>query len=542
MRAVAAHVDGRARTVTAHEEEVWDAERVREHDELLVARGALEVHRRRAARPSGRLVALTEILLAPDAPAAGLADVTVVHPEHRGHRLGLAVKIANLEALAGAAPAVRLDRHRQRGGERADDRGQRHDGLRGRRRGDVLAEAPRGHLSEGTEVSGRVERGGNDHTGNDDTGHDHTANDHSGKQDDVETVDVSAIDPADADAFDEWFAVLHETDFERWPGGPGWQRAERLALALDAEGPEEHRCLVARRRRARRRDRRPRDVPAREPACGPRRSPRAGPLPPYRRRHRPRARARRGWPGTPGVPSSAGWTSHRSAWATRTRRVRLPGASGSSGALHMVRRRLTLPLDPAHEAALRAHPKASAAGYVLLDLRRPLARRVHGRSLRARAAHVDRRTRWGTRSSTRSSGTSGACARLEAALAAQNRAKVTTAARHEATGRIVAFTEVVVPLGAPESAWQHDTLVMREHRGHGLGFAMKVANLWAVRESAPGRAGHQHLERRGQRTDDRRQRRDGLRGRVQLGLLAQGDRCAEPQLPARQSRPSPEIA
>ena len=56
---------------------------------------------------------------------------------------------------------------------------------------------------------------------------------------------------------------------------------------------------------------------------------------------------------------------------------------------------------------------------------------------------------------------------------------MTTAARHDATGRLVGYTEVVVPLGAPESSWQHDTLVMREHRGHGLGLAMKVANLWA---------------------------------------------------------------
>ena len=33
--------------------------------------------------------------------------LTVVHPAHRGHRLGLAVKLANLEALARRAPAVR---------------------------------------------------------------------------------------------------------------------------------------------------------------------------------------------------------------------------------------------------------------------------------------------------------------------------------------------------------------------------------------------------------------------------------------------------
>ena len=32
---------------------------------------------------------------------------TLVHPDHRGHRLGLAVKLANVEALAGCRPSVR---------------------------------------------------------------------------------------------------------------------------------------------------------------------------------------------------------------------------------------------------------------------------------------------------------------------------------------------------------------------------------------------------------------------------------------------------
>ncbi len=51
---------------------------------------------------------MTELLVSPHSPAQGWQAVTVVHPSHRGHRLGLAVKIANLEALAARAPAVRL--------------------------------------------------------------------------------------------------------------------------------------------------------------------------------------------------------------------------------------------------------------------------------------------------------------------------------------------------------------------------------------------------------------------------------------------------
>jgi GNAT superfamily N-acetyltransferase len=74
---------------------------------------------------------------------------------------------------------------------------------------------------------------------------------------------------------------------------------------------------------------------------------------------------------------------------------------------------------------------------------------------------------------------------IEAAFAAQNRAKLITVARHDDSGRLAGFTEIAVPLGAPESVWQHDTLVMREHRGHGLGFAMKVANLRALEREFP---------------------------------------------------------
>ena len=58
--------------------------------------------------PSGRLVAFSELELWPDAPAVAWQMATLVHPEHRGHRLGLAVKIANLDFLAGPAPDVRL--------------------------------------------------------------------------------------------------------------------------------------------------------------------------------------------------------------------------------------------------------------------------------------------------------------------------------------------------------------------------------------------------------------------------------------------------
>jgi GNAT superfamily N-acetyltransferase len=93
---------------SARQEEIWDAERLREHDELHVARGTSKLVAVAQHVPSGRLVAMTELLLAPDAPSQAWQLITVVHPEHRGHRLGLAVKMANLEALGARPPAVRF--------------------------------------------------------------------------------------------------------------------------------------------------------------------------------------------------------------------------------------------------------------------------------------------------------------------------------------------------------------------------------------------------------------------------------------------------
>jgi GNAT superfamily N-acetyltransferase len=58
--------------------------------------------------PSGRLVALTELSLSKHSPGQAWQQITVVHPDHRGHRLGLAVKLANLDLLAERAPDVRL--------------------------------------------------------------------------------------------------------------------------------------------------------------------------------------------------------------------------------------------------------------------------------------------------------------------------------------------------------------------------------------------------------------------------------------------------
>jgi GNAT superfamily N-acetyltransferase len=57
---------------------------------------------------------------------------------------------------------------------------------------------------------------------------------------------------------------------------------------------------------------------------------------------------------------------------------------------------------------------------------------------------------------------------------------VESVARHVPTGRLVAFTDIVVRPGQPDVAVQSDTLVLREHRGRALGLAVKIANLRAL--------------------------------------------------------------
>lgn len=90
------------------EEEVWDAERLRENDDVLAARAMRKLCAVAQHIPSGRLVAFSELELERDAPEVAWQMATLVHPEHRGHRLGLGVKIANLDFLAEQAPEVRL--------------------------------------------------------------------------------------------------------------------------------------------------------------------------------------------------------------------------------------------------------------------------------------------------------------------------------------------------------------------------------------------------------------------------------------------------
>ncbi|WP_251149889.1 GNAT family N-acetyltransferase [Cellulosimicrobium sp. Marseille-Q4280] len=63
---------------------------------------------------------------------------------------------------------------------------------------------------------------------------------------------------------------------------------------------------------------------------------------------------------------------------------------------------------------------------------------------------------------------------------------VIAAAEHIPTGTLAGFSMVAYPHDKPEVVFQEDTLVLREHRGHGLGLLVKVAVLDELARSRPG--------------------------------------------------------
>ena len=75
---------------------------------------------------------------------------------------------------------------------------------------------------------------------------------------------------------------------------------------------------------------------------------------------------------------------------------------------------------------------------------------------------------------------------LEATVAARRRRVVATAARHDGTGRLVGYTDIGVNIDRPRVAYQWDTIVRAEHRGHRLGLLMKVANIELLRRTIEG--------------------------------------------------------
>jgi GNAT superfamily N-acetyltransferase len=88
------------------EADQWDADRVRQMSERAVAQGLREYTVAAQEQATGKLVAITQLCLDPLEPAWGFQELTVVTRSHRGHRLGMVMKVAMLELLAEREPQL----------------------------------------------------------------------------------------------------------------------------------------------------------------------------------------------------------------------------------------------------------------------------------------------------------------------------------------------------------------------------------------------------------------------------------------------------
>lgn len=89
------------------EAEKWDKQRVDEREARNAATGRHDLSAG-AVSPDGRLVAVTEVMVNERAPWRGFQSGTLVSREHRGHHLGLGIKVANHRQIRAAYPELRL--------------------------------------------------------------------------------------------------------------------------------------------------------------------------------------------------------------------------------------------------------------------------------------------------------------------------------------------------------------------------------------------------------------------------------------------------
>lgn len=165
--------------------------------------------------------------------------------------------------------------------------------------------------------------------------------------------------------------------------------------------------------------------------------------------------------------------------------TRFAMASGARKALGEVRRTLHLDsLDHDRLAVLQAEAEQAAAGYQLVswsgpspdDLVDGYAALIARMSTDAPMGDLDiEPEKWDAER----------IRRREEVIAAQGRVMLATAARIGADGPLVAFTDIVVTRHDPPNAFQWDTLVVKEHRGHRLGMLVKIANLQRLLAAAP---------------------------------------------------------
>ena len=296
---------------------------------------------------------------------------------------------------------------------------------------------------------------------------------------DVEIIDV---DPRDDAAFARWFAVVEAGERLERPGEPGWLLHEQQRISL---GDDDHRkellaaCVDGQVVGAVRLD-----LPLRD-------NTHLVELvlvvhPDDRRRGIGRALDARVVQRVQELGRSTILTICDEPPGTEGASVgRLAGrALGYAVAQEEIRRDLDLPLDPQRVAELERSCRPHALDYEIRTWWDRYPDEVvedRARLSEAMAADVPkdemdwREEVWDA----------ARVRRMEDVVQAMGRRFVAAGAVHLPTGRLVAYTDMGISAAEPRRAYQWDTLVLREHRGHRLGMLMKLAALQELHARSP---------------------------------------------------------
>lgn len=303
-------------------------------------------------------------------------------------------------------------------------------------------------------------------------------------------MELLEVDPRDGAAFAAWFAVLDAVSQHDRPGEPDWSLQEQRALAVDGlprpdgTAPDELRTHLAAVVGGRTVGAARLELPTRDNQHLA--SVWVGVLPPERRRGIGRLlldeALRRA--GDAGRSVVAAEVDEPPALAGRSPGRRFAESAGFRPALVTVRRDLPLPVPGQRLDRLEEQCRAHGSGYRLVrwrdhvpddlvDGRADLSRRL---STDAPVDDLDLREEYWDAARVR---------RQEDLAAAQGRTVVAAGAVHEATGALVAYSDLALVAERPERVFQWDTVVRADHRGRRLGLAVKLQVLRELAEHFP---------------------------------------------------------
>jgi GNAT superfamily N-acetyltransferase len=298
---------------------------------------------------------------------------------------------------------------------------------------------------------------------------------------DVETttqLQVIPVDPHDEQAFAQWFAVAEASERHDRPDEPGWLLHEQRSMSLDGSRPDADtvRVLLGAHDGDRLVGAARLELPQRDnlhlceldltvhPSARRRGVARALQRELERRARQHGRTTMLSYADEP--PVQEGCSGNRAA----------AQALGYAVVQQEVRRDIDLPLPAPRVEELERTCRPYAADYAVRvwqdacpdDLVDDLAELMRQMSTDVPKDEMDWREEVWDRARVR---------RDEDLSRAMDRTWVGAGAVHEPTGRMVAFTVMGVPRSRPQRAYQWETLVSADHRGHRLGMLVKLAGL-----------------------------------------------------------------